>query len=243
MKTIIVKNYQELSKTAAELVIAQIASKPDTVLGLPTGQTPLGMYERLVNANQAKKVSFSAVKTFNLDEYVGLGKDDQDSYYSYMYGNLFVHVDIKSSNVHILDGQAVDLQTECLEFEQAIARSGGLDLLILGIGQNGHLGFCEPGTSFDSRTQVVDLSDNTRQVNQKQLIDLSETPKQALSMGLKTMMNAKRIVLLASGEHKQAAVYQALHGPVTENVPASVLQQHPDVLVIIDEAAQKEKEK
>jgi len=240
MKTIIVKNYQELSVKAAELVIEQVKNKPDSVLGFPTGQTPLGMYERLINACQTKKISFAKVRTFNLDEYVGLGPDDQDSYYSYMYGNLFVHVDIKSSNVHILNGKAGNPEVECASFEKEIERVGGIDLLILGIGSNGHLGFCEPGTSFESMTHLADLSDSTRRDNQAHMIEQTETPKQALTMGIKTMMNAKQIILLANGEHKQDAIDRAMNGPVTEEVPASVLQNHQNVIVIMDQAAKKE---
>lgn len=240
MKIIVTKNYAELSTQAAEFVIDQVRRKPDTVLGLPTGQTPLGMYECLVRAHQDGKISLVKVQTFNLDEYVGLGPDDQDSYYSYMYGNLFVHVDIKSSNVHILNGKAPNLETECVEFETKLARAQGIDLLFLGIGANGHLAFCEPGTSFDSVTHVVELSESTRRDNQKNLIEQTETPKQALTMGLKTIMAAKQIVLLASGEHKREILEQALHGSITEAVPASVLQNHKNVTVIMDEAAKTE---
>lgn len=239
MKIVVTKNYQELSKKIAEIVISKVKAKPDLILGLPTGQTPLGMYEDLINANQAKKISFAKVKTFNLDEYVGLGPDDQDSYYSYMYGNFFVHIDIKSRNVHILNGLADNLEAECARYEQEIEQAGGIDVMILGIGTNGHIAFCEPGTSFDSLTHLVDLSDSTRNDNSKHLVEQAETPKQALTMGLKTIMNSKEIILLASGEHKKEIMNKALHGPVNEEVPASILQNHKNVTVIMDEAAKE----
>lgn len=237
MKIMIVKDFDELSLRAADEIIALINAKPEAVLGLATGATPLGVYRRLVSAFHRRQVSFKRTRTFNLDDYVGLPHESPDSYYSYMKENFFSQVDISPEHIYLLDGTAKNLNDECRNYERAIKDAGGIDLQILGIGLDGHIGFCEPGTSFDSRTNEVKLTKTTRQSNQENLLEIKETPMKALTMGIGTIMEAKKILLLASGRHKAPIVNKALYGPVTESVPASVLQHHPNCLVILDAAA------
>jgi glucosamine-6-phosphate deaminase len=237
MEILIVKDYSAISALAANLVARQIKAKPNSVLGLPTGHTPEGMYAKLVEFFHANQLSFNDVSTFNIDAYVGLPRDHTDSYYTYMKQRLFDQVNIRAENIYFLDGDSDNLMDECANYERNIDDLNGLDLLIAGIGHNGHIGFNEPGSSFTGRTTVVDLKDNTRDVNQEILIELKEVPKQALTMGIGTMMKARSIILLASGASKAEIMKQALYGEVTEAVPASVLQTHHDLTVIMDEAA------
>ncbi len=237
MQTIITKNQAEMSAKAAELIIEQVKAKPDSVLALPTGKTPQLVYAKLVEAFQQGRVSFAGVKTFNLDEYVGMCRTCADSFYVYMKQHLYDHVDIRPENIFLLDGAASNLDDECANYERDIKEVGGVDLAILGIGRDGHIGFCEPGMSFDSRTIVVNLDESTRQANADDLVELKEVPAQAITMGLATIFKSRQIILLASGEHKAAIVAKALEGEVSEQVPASILQTHPQTTVILDEAA------
>ncbi|KAB7707200.1 glucosamine-6-phosphate deaminase [Bacillus aerolatus] len=237
MKLIKVKDYNELSETAARLVLEKVKANPDIVLGLATGGTPEGMYKRLVEDHRSAGTSYKNVTTFNLDEYAGLSQADPNSYYAYMREHLFDHIDVPKENVHLPDGEKEDLDAECIQYEQLIKEAGNVDLQVLGIGGNGHIGFNEPGTPFDSHTHVVTLDESTREANARYFSSLDEVPTQALTMGIQTIMRAKEIVLLASGKSKAEAVAQLLKEEANENFPASILTTHPNVTVIVDEEA------
>ena len=237
MKILTFENYQLMSAKAADLVIELISARSDCVVALPTGKTPLGLYQELVAECQQGETSCRGLITFNLDNYVGLAKDHPASYERYMQENLFSQVDVPKANIYMLDGQAPDLAWVCDDYERSLAEVGGLDLAILGIGLNGHLAFNEPGTVADSLTHVVDLSDSTRQANAHDFTNPEEIPKQAITMGLGTIMSARKIILLANGAGKAQIIKQALQGPVTPDIPASLLQKHHDVIVILDKAA------
>lgn len=233
----IVADYAELSRAAARLVAHQILLKEDAVLGLPTGETPLGLYRELVRLSKEGLLSLSKVTTFNLDEYVGLPPSHPQSFHYYMQVHLFSHLAIPPEQIHIPDGTAADLEGECQRYEEEIARHGGIDLMILGIGPNGHIGFNEPGSDWGRLTGVVQLSEETRRREARRFGGLELVPTQAITMGIKTIMNARKILLLASGQEKALAVKEAIQGPITPAVPASVLQLHPGVTVILDRAA------
>ena len=228
MEVIKVKGYGELSKRAASIVAEQISKKPDSVLCLPTGATPLGMYKELVKM----EIDFSEVTTFNLDEYVGLGKEDKESYHYYMFHRLFDHINIKKENINMLDGKAKDLKKECEEYERKIAQKG-IDLLFLGIGVNGHIGMNEPGTSFSSETHVVNLSEETRKQNSK-YFEGKEMPLQAMTMGIRTLMEAKKIILMASGKSKAEIISRLIKEGVSYSLPASVLKMHKNATLLVD---------
>ncbi|MFD1020026.1 glucosamine-6-phosphate deaminase [Thalassobacillus hwangdonensis] len=229
MKTIIVENYQKLSAYAAEQIIKEVDGTDHAVLGLATGSTPVGTYEYLRNFPER----FKGVTTFNLDEYIGLDKKDTNSYWTFMKEQLFNHVPFQENNIP--DGNADDLKAECHRYEAQIRNSGGIDLQILGLGNNGHIGFNEPDTSFDSRTHVVDLSETTRQANARFFQSIDHVPTKAITMGIHTIMESKRILLLVSGKGKSDAVERLLNGRMTEDFPASILHHHPDVTVVIDQ--------
>ena len=218
-------------------IVNQIKNKPGTILGLATGSTPIGMYRNLALKCRAGEVSFSQVKTFNLDEYVGLPKDHPCSYYYFMQENLFKHIDIPSDAISLPNGIASDLEEECRNYEKRIAAAGGIDLQVLGIGHNGHIGFNEPKTPFDSVTHLIRLTQSTIDANARFFDSADQVPRQALSMGIKTIMHAGNILLIVKGAGKADIIYKALHGPVTPDVPASVLQLHPGLTVIVDTAA------
>lgn len=233
MKIIVVKDYQELSKVASEMIIEEVQNNPQAVLGLATGGTPLGTYENIIKAYQAGKVSFKGVKTFNLDEYCGIDKTHPQSYYYYMYHNLFDHIDILPENVHIPSTEGDDLQAQCDQYNQLLKQTQ-IDLQLLGIGGNGHIGFNEPGTPFDQETFVVELTEKTRQDNKRFFNSIDEVPTHAITMGIKNIMSSKKILMLISGKSKADTVYNLLKGPITENFPASILNNHPNTTVIID---------
>ncbi|MGM7719368.1 glucosamine-6-phosphate deaminase [Metabacillus sp. Hm71] len=237
MKIIEVKNYQEMSQRAAEYMIEKIKSTPNLTLGLATGGTPLGVYQHLIEDHKQNGTSYAEVTSFNLDEYIGLAKDNPNSYYSYMYENLFKHINISPERTHIPSGMNKDLQAECEEYENKIEQHLGIDLQILGIGSNGHIGFNEPGTSFQAKTHVVDLAQSTREANARFFNSLDEVPTQAITMGIQTIFKSKEILLLVSGKAKQNAMIQLLTGDVTESFPASILKQHPNATIIADEEA------
>lgn len=197
----------------------------------------MGCYERLVEMYREEKVDFSQVTTFNLDEYVGLGPNHPQSYHYYMYDNLFNHANFKEKKIHIPNGEADDLEEECEKYEKAIEKAGGIDLQLLGIGENGHIAFNEPECSFDSRTRVVKLSEKTREDNARFFESKSDVPKRAISMGIGTITKVDEISLIASGKRKADAVARAVEGPINEDVPASVLQRHPNCKFVIDEPA------
>jgi len=231
------KGYDDLSKRAAEIIADAIMNKPNSVLGLATGSTPIGCYRELVRMHREEGLDFSRVVTFNLDEYIGLPPIHPQSYRYFMNENLFNHVNIKIENTHVPNGLSEDLQRTCKEFEEAIKSSGGIDLQLLGIGSNGHIAFNEPGSPFNSRTRVVKVSEQTIKDNARFFKSIDEVPRQAISMGTGTIMETRKIILLASGAGKADAVAKSVKGPVTEEVPASILQTHPNCIFVIDEAA------
>lgn len=237
MNIIKVENYKEMSKHAATLLIKQINEKPNSVLGLATGSTPEGLYEELIHRYKEGEVSFKEVSTFNLDEYVGLSSDNEQSYNYYMHKLLFDHIDINDGQVHLPKGDAKDLQEECSQYEESIQQAGGVDIQILGIGVNGHIGFNEPGTSFSSKTHIVELDSSTREANARFFSSIDEVPTQAVTMGIDSIMQSKQIILMVSGTSKAEAVDKLINGTVTEDVPASILQKHSNVTVIADKEA------
>ena len=233
-KVIIVENYEELSKAAFEVMKDYL--KPGKVLGLATGSSPVGLYKNMIKDHIQNKTSYKDIITFNLDEYVGLPKDHKESYYTFMHEQLFNHVDIKEENIHIPSGLG-DLEANCKAYDEAIEKCP-VDIQLLGIGSNGHIGFNEPGTPFTLGTHVTDLKESTRKDNARFFDPLGEeVPYQACTMGLATIMKAKNILLVANGENKAKAVKGMLEGEVIEDLPASILQNHPNVTVVIDKAA------
>jgi len=234
MEIITCKDNEELSAKAAEIIINKVTEGPNAVLGLATGSTPVKTYENLIQAYKDGKVSFKNVTTFNLDEYVGLAPDHSNSYTHFMNEQLFDHIDIDKEKTHIPNGLADKSEKESEDFEQKIAEQGPIDLQILGLGLNGHIGFNEPGTPFNQRTHVVELDEITRQSNARFFDELSQVPTHAISMGIGTIMEAKEILLLVHGVQKADILKEVVHGEVTEKVPASILQTHPNVKVITD---------
>lgn len=237
MRVIKAKDYADMSKKAADIMAAQVLMKPECVLGLATGSTPIGLYQNLVERYQAGELDFSAVRTVNLDEYKGLPKENDQSYYYFMNDNLFSHVNIDPAHTHIPDGTEPDAQKACDDFEAIVKNCGGTDLQLLGLGHNGHIGFNEPAEDFPKFTHCVDLTESTIQANARFFDKPEDVPTQAYTMGIGTIMRAKRILLIASGKDKAAIVKEALFGPVRPQVPASILQLHPDVTVVLDEEA------
>lgn len=232
MKWIEVNTYEELSEVAATIFSKQIQEKPDSVLGLATGGSPVGMYKKLVARHQAGHLSFQKVQTFNLDEYVGLEQTSPASYWTFMHENLFNFVDIQPENIHLPNGKAVNLAEECAAYDKRIEEAGGIDLQLLGIGVNGHIAFNEPGTSFDSKTNIVELTESTRTENAIYFDDPSEVPTHAITMGIHSIMKAKEIILIAFGEKKLPAIEKLKSGHITEEFPASQLLNHPNVTII-----------
>ena len=237
MKIYKVKDYEEMSRKAAAVIASQIISKPDSVLGLATGSTPIGTYKHLVAAYKAGDLDFSQIKSANLDEYRGLTKDNDQSYYYCMNNHLFQHVNIDPANTNIPDGTNNDPDAECARYEEVIKSLGGVDLQLLGLGHDGHMGFNEPCDHFDKITHCVDLTEMTIEANKRFFASADDVPRQAYTMGCGTIMRAKKILILVSGADKADILYQVVNGPVTPQVPASLLQFHPDVILIADEAA------
>ncbi len=232
-----VKDYEELSRQAAALLGAQVIGKPDSVLGLATGSTPVGTYRYLVKWHQEGLLDFSGIRTINLDEYREISQENPQSYYYFMQKNLFDHVNIKKENIHIPDGGRADAESVCQEYEDLIQMIGGADMQLLGIGRNGHIGFNEPADYFAKECHCVDLAAGTIEANKRFFEKEEDVPRQAYTMGIGTIMKSRKILLLASGEDKAEAVYQTLCGPVTPKLPASILHFHPNVTIIADEAA------
>jgi len=233
MRIIICENYEEMSEKAAEFVKSQIMLKPASVIGLPTGSTPIGMYDKLSDLD----IDFSEVTTFNLDEYYPIKKDNNQSYYYFMNKNLYSRVNLKKENVFIPSGEADDAQKECENYEKLIKERGGLDLQVLGIGQNGHIGFNEPSDSLDAFTHITSLTENTIDANSRFFEKREDVPTKALTMGIATIMKAKKILLLASGNEKKAIVSALLKNKIDTEIPATVLSMHSDVTLICDRAA------
>lgn len=240
MRIIVATNYDEMSKKAADIVASQIILKPESVVGLATGGTPVGFYRELIKIHKDGKFSFKEVKTFNLDEYYGLDKDNTQSYHYYMMDNLFKHIDMNIENVNIPSGTAKDIEIECKTYEAKIKSAGGIDIQVLGIGTNGHIGFNEPDVKFEAITHLVKLDEETIEANSRFFNSIEEVPKSAISMGIKTIMHAKKIVLLASGSEKAKVIERMINGDITPDLPASILQLHPDVTLILDKDAAAE---
>lgn len=237
MRIVIAKDYEDMSARAARIMAGQIYLKPNSVLGLATGGTPLLMYKELIKVHKEVGLDFSEIVSFNLDEYLGLPKEDEQSYYYYMFHHFFHHINIKKENIHIPDGMAKDVELECTNYDRSIQNLGGIDLQVLGIGNNGHIGFNEPDIKFEATTHKVKLDEETIQANARFFANIEEVPRFAISMGIKTIMHAKKILLLASGESKAEVIYHALYGGITPEIPASILQLHQDVTVIVEESA------
>ncbi|WP_018922955.1 glucosamine-6-phosphate deaminase [Salsuginibacillus kocurii] len=237
MKLVKVKHPDAMSIEAAAEFMCAIQSYNPVKLGLATGGTPVGFYDKLVRMKEAEDISLTHVHTFNLDEYVGLHAEDVNSYHFYMKKHLFQYTNIPVQQRHLPDGKAIDLEAECERYEALIEQEGPIDLQLLGLGNNGHIGFNEPGTPFSSRTHIVNLDKSTREANARYFASLAEVPEQAITMGLQTIMEAKAIFLLVAGEEKAKPLYQLLYGDVTEDFPASILHRHPHVTVIADEKA------
>lgn len=230
-------NYEELSRKAANIISSQVILKPDCVLGLATGSSPIGTYKQLIEWYKKGDLDFSQVKTVNLDEYRGLGKESDQSYVYFMHHNLFDHINIKPENINLPNGKNPDAVAECKRYDGVIESMGGVDIQLLGIGRNGHIGFNEPNDHFIDGCHVVSLSPSTIEANTRFFEDSSQVPRQAVSLGIGAIMRARRVVLIATGEDKAQAVRDAVLGDVTPQVQASILRYHPNALFLLDKAA------
>ncbi len=237
MKIIKAKDYYDMSRKAANIISAQIIMKPNCVLGLATGSTPIGAYKQLVEWYNKGDLDFSEVTTVNLDEYKGLPREDPQSYYYFMNDNLFSKVNIDTSRTFLPDGMEADSETACHKYNAIIHSLGGVDLQLLGLGHNGHIGFNEPGIAFETETHCVTLSERTIKANMRFFLSEEHVPRQAYTMGIKTIMSAHKILVVVSGEDKAEILREAFFGPVTPQIPASILQLHPDVTVVADQQA------
>lgn len=237
MRVYCAENYAAMSRRAANIISAQVITKPDSVLGLATGGTPVGAYQQLVEWYKKGDLSFAEIRSVNLDEYYGLSPWHEQSYRYFMQSNLFDHIDIRPENTHVLNGLADNAQRECERYNQLIRDLGGIDLQLLGMGHNGHIAFNEPGDDFGLETHLVTLTDRTIDANTRFFERREDVPRQALTMGIKNIMRARRILMVVSGAEKAETVYKAFCGPVTKEVPASVLQLHPDVTLVGDRDA------
>lgn len=236
MKVIITKNYEEMSQKAFEIMIKVIKNNPHAVLGLATGTTPLGLYQKLIEDHKKNGTSYKNIKTVNLDEYVGLDLNSDQSYIYFMRENLFNHIDIELKNTNIENGTAKNQEQECERYNKLLHEMQQ-DIQLLGIGSDGHIAFNEPGTPFDSETHIAELAESTIKDNSRLFEKIEDVPTKAFTMGLKNIMNAKKILIIANGNNKAQAVYNLVKGRVTEQVPASILQLHPNCTLVIDEAA------
>ncbi|ARK32402.1 glucosamine-6-phosphate deaminase [Halalkalibacter krulwichiae] len=237
MELIKTNDYQEMSRVAADIIIQKVKQSKQFTLGLATGSTPEGLYGNLIEDQKQNATSYRHVTTFNLDEYVGMKRSDPNSYHYYMKTQLFDSIDIPVSQIHLPKGDATDLGQECLCYEELIQANGGIDLQVLGIGQNGHIGFNEPGTSLHSKTHVVELAESTREANARFFPSIEEVPTQAITMGISTIVQSKQILLLVSGNKKEQALKRLLQGKISEEFPASILNQHENVTIIADKEA------
>ena len=237
MKIYKAKDYKDMSRKAANIISAQVIMKPNCVLGLATGSTPIGTYDQLVEWYNKGDLDFSEVTTVNLDEYKGLPRTNDQSYYYFMHQHLFDRVNIDPERTNVPNGMEPDAEKECGRYEELIRSLGGVDLQLLGLGHNGHIGFNEPGEAFEKETHCVDLTESTIEANKRFFASIDEVPKQAYTMGIKTIMMAKKILIVVNGENKADIVERAFFGPVTPEVPASILQLHNDVTLVGDEAA------
>lgn len=234
MRIICAKDYKEMSEMAADIIGAQVLLKPDAVLGLATGSTPIGTYEELVRRYEAGRLDFVKIKTVNLDEYRGLTRDNDQSYYYFMHTHLFNHININKNNTNVPDGMEPDALKAGQDYENIIKNYGGIDLQLLGLGNNGHIGFNEPGDEFIDKTHVVDLTESTIEANKRFFASIDDVPKQAYTMGIGSIMRAKRVLMVVNGKGKAEIVKEAFFGPITPKVPASILQLHNDFILIGD---------
>ena len=237
MRIIRTKDYEDMSRRAAAIIAAQVVLKPDCVLGLATGGTPVGIYKNLVNWYQGGDLDFSEVTSVNLDEYRGLPREHKESYWSFMHRNLFEHVNIKPEHINLPDGMNMDADAECARYDKVIESVGGIDLQLLGIGHDGHIGFNEPSDAFDLGTHCVKLTDETIDANQRFFNNREEVPREAYTMGTRTIVQARKVLMVVSGKDKAEIIKKAFFGPVTPEVPASILQMHPDFTLVADEDA------
>lgn len=237
MKIYKAKDYKDMSRKAANIISAQVIMKPNCVLGLATGSTPIGTYDQLVEWYNKGDLDFSEVTTVNLDEYKGLPRTNDQSYYYFMHQHLFDRVNIDPERTNVPNGMEPDAEKECRRYEELIRSLGGVDLQLLGLGHNGHIGFNEPGEAFEKETHCVELTESTIEANKRFFASADDVPKQAYTMGIKTIMQAKKILIVVNGENKADIVERAFFGPVTPEVPASILQLHNDVTLVGDEAA------
>ena len=237
MKIIRAKDYADMSRKAANIISAQVIMKPDCVLGLATGSTPVGTYKQLIEWYEKGNLDFGDVTTVNLDEYKGLPRENDQSYSYFMNHNLFDYVNINPERTHLPNGMNLNAEEECARYEEVIRSTGGVDLQLLGLGHNGHIGFNEPDSAFAQTTHCVDLTESTIEANKRFFASADDVPRQAYTMGIGTIMRAKKILLIVNGEAKADIVAKAFFGPVTPEVPASILQLHNDVVIVGDKAA------
>ena len=229
--------YEDMSAKAAEIFSEELKKKPNGVYGFATGSTPVGLYKELIKLHKTEGIDFSNVTTFNLDEYYPIKKENNQSYDYFMKENLFNHINVKFDNVNIPNGEAADVSEECVKYEEKIKNSGGIDLQVIGIGENGHIGFNEPAKGFTKITNYIPLTESTINANARFFNTADEVPKHALTMGIQTIMKAKKILLVANSAKKKEILHKALFGEITPEVPASILQLHPDVTVVVDKEA------
>lgn len=237
MRIINCHTYEAMSRKAADILAAQIQLKPNCVLGLATGTTPIGAYQGLIKKYESGSLDFSEVRTYNLDEYRGLTHEDPQSYHYFMNDQLFNHVNIDPANVHVPDGANAGADAACADYDRMVAEAGYCDLQLLGIGRNGHIGFNEPADEFSKGTHCVDLTESTIEANSRLFEKEEDVPRQAYTMGTQTIMNARCILVVANGENKAQAVRDMCFGPIVPTCPASILQLHPNVFVVCDDAA------
>ena len=237
MRIIVCDNYELLSQKAAQIIGSQIILEPKSVLGLATGSTPEGMYKNLIKMYKEGLIDFSKITTFNLDEYYQLPIDNEQSYHYFMDKHLFNHININRENIHIPNGMSNDIEAECDLYEKMIDNKGGIDIQVLGIGNNAHIGFNEPTINFNKGTHVVTLEESTRKANSRFFNSIDEVPTKAITMGIGSIFKSKKVLLLASGKNKAEAIYNTVHGKVTPQVPSSILQFHKDVIIILDKEA------
>ncbi|MBO5783774.1 MAG: glucosamine-6-phosphate deaminase [Clostridia bacterium] len=237
MRFYVTEDYAQMSRRAASIIAAQVVAKPDCVLGLATGSSPVGAYQNLVKWNKEGILSFAEVRSVNLDEYIGLSPEHEQSYRYFMQDNLFNHIDIKPENTNVPNGLAADPDQAAVDYEKVIASMNGVDLQLLGMGHNGHIAFNEPCDEFIMDTHVVELTESTIKVNARFFASMDEVPRKAMTMGIRSIMKAKKILVVVAGADKAEAVYKSFAGPVNPQVPASILQLHADVTVVGDKAA------
>ena len=237
MRILVCNNYEEVSQKAAQFMLSQITLKPDSVLGLATGSTPIGMYNQLIELNKQGLIDFSRVTTFNLDEYCGLTQDNSQSYHTFMQENLFNKINIQPEATNIPKGISDDFEAECENYDAKIKEAGGIDIQVLGIGGNAHIGFNEPNQHFETGTHVVELDQSTIEANARFFGSIEEVPTQAITMGIGSIFKSKKIMLLASGAGKAEAILGTVRGNITSDVPASILKLHSDVVLILDKEA------